>query len=202
MTIFRCVGCFYFHIPEGICFAGITCTWLPFARFHLCFFVVLFSSLILLYLLRVFVCLPFLVVCHFLTVPSRARHWSLSWVSWIQSTLSHSVSLRPNLTLRHLHTHFAVFSSMQRNCQRPSFSVTFVTCWLMSNCHPHALPTNRRTTSCWLSETACQIYLQLLSVYGGHSVCMQPEDAPYLFTDIRGTIRVPGFLDFVHRPEF
>jgi hypothetical protein len=29
------VGCFYFHIPEGVCFAGFTCTWLPFARFHL-----------------------------------------------------------------------------------------------------------------------------------------------------------------------
>jgi hypothetical protein len=61
MAIFRCVGCSYFHIPEGICFAGFTCTWLPFARFHLSFFVVLFSSLILLYLLRVFVCLPSLV---------------------------------------------------------------------------------------------------------------------------------------------
>jgi hypothetical protein len=22
MAIFRCVGCFYFHIPEGICFAA------------------------------------------------------------------------------------------------------------------------------------------------------------------------------------
>jgi hypothetical protein len=24
-----------FRIPEGICFAGFTCTWLHFARFHL-----------------------------------------------------------------------------------------------------------------------------------------------------------------------
>jgi hypothetical protein len=62
MAIFRSVGCFYCHIPEGICFAGFTCTWLPFVRFHLCFFVVLFSSLILLYLLRVFLCLPFSVM--------------------------------------------------------------------------------------------------------------------------------------------
>jgi hypothetical protein len=23
MAIFRCVVCFYFHMPEGICFAGI-----------------------------------------------------------------------------------------------------------------------------------------------------------------------------------
>jgi hypothetical protein len=28
MAIFRCVGCFYFHIPEGICLAGFTCMWL------------------------------------------------------------------------------------------------------------------------------------------------------------------------------
>jgi hypothetical protein len=32
MAIFKCVGCFYFHIPEGICFAGFTCTWLPFEQ--------------------------------------------------------------------------------------------------------------------------------------------------------------------------
>jgi hypothetical protein len=48
-AIFRCVGCFYFRIPEGICFTGFTCTWLHFALFHLCF-PVLFSSLILLFL--------------------------------------------------------------------------------------------------------------------------------------------------------
>jgi hypothetical protein len=35
MAIFKCVGCFYFHIPERICFAGFTCMRLPFARFHL-----------------------------------------------------------------------------------------------------------------------------------------------------------------------
>jgi hypothetical protein len=28
MAIFRSVGCFYFQIPEEICFAGSTCTWL------------------------------------------------------------------------------------------------------------------------------------------------------------------------------
>jgi hypothetical protein len=49
MAIFTCVGCFYFRIPEGICFAGFTCTWLHFARFHLCFHA-LFSSLNLLFL--------------------------------------------------------------------------------------------------------------------------------------------------------
>jgi hypothetical protein len=53
---------FYFRIPEGICFADFTCTWLHFARFHLCF-PVLFSSLILLFHACVFVCLPFLVPC-------------------------------------------------------------------------------------------------------------------------------------------
>jgi hypothetical protein len=37
MAIFRCVGYFYFHIAEGICFAGfcLFCTWSHFARFHL-----------------------------------------------------------------------------------------------------------------------------------------------------------------------
>jgi hypothetical protein len=35
MAIFMCVGCFYFRIPEGICFVVFTCTWLHFARFHL-----------------------------------------------------------------------------------------------------------------------------------------------------------------------
>jgi hypothetical protein len=24
MAIFRCVGCFYFRIPEGLCFAGFS----------------------------------------------------------------------------------------------------------------------------------------------------------------------------------
>jgi hypothetical protein len=37
MAIFMCVGCFHFRIPEGIYLAGFTCTWLHFARFHLCF---------------------------------------------------------------------------------------------------------------------------------------------------------------------
>jgi hypothetical protein len=34
---------FYFYIPEGICFAAfvaLSCTWLHYARFHLCFSVV------------------------------------------------------------------------------------------------------------------------------------------------------------------
>jgi hypothetical protein len=112
MAIFRRVGCFYFHIPEGICFAGFTCTWLPFARFHLwgglnmryyflimgiiiyyyyailycygmcvftylCFFVVLFSSLILPYLLHVFVCLPFLVVLADGNITCKI-HWNIA----------------------------------------------------------------------------------------------------------------------------
>jgi hypothetical protein len=36
---------FYFYIPEGICFAAfiaLSCTWLHYARFHLCFSVVFF----------------------------------------------------------------------------------------------------------------------------------------------------------------
>jgi hypothetical protein len=40
---------FYFYIPEEICFAvfvAFSCTWLYFARFHLCFSVVFFFSLI------------------------------------------------------------------------------------------------------------------------------------------------------------
>jgi len=30
----------------------------------------------------------------FITVLTRARHWSLCWARWIQSTPSHSISLR------------------------------------------------------------------------------------------------------------
>jgi hypothetical protein len=62
MAIFKCVGYFYFHIPEGICFAGF----LPFlARGYtmhvsICFFLLCFSSLILLLLACMFVCLPFI----------------------------------------------------------------------------------------------------------------------------------------------
>jgi hypothetical protein len=36
---------FYFYIPEGIClaaFVALSCTWLQYARFHLCFSVVFF----------------------------------------------------------------------------------------------------------------------------------------------------------------
>jgi hypothetical protein len=36
---------FYFYIPEGICFTAfvaLSCTWLHYARFHLCFSVVFF----------------------------------------------------------------------------------------------------------------------------------------------------------------
>jgi hypothetical protein len=38
MAIFRCVGYYYSHVLEGICFAGffyVSCTWLHFLRFHL-----------------------------------------------------------------------------------------------------------------------------------------------------------------------
>jgi hypothetical protein len=35
----------------------------------------------------------------FITVFTRARHWTLPWASWIQSTTSRSVSLRPSLML-------------------------------------------------------------------------------------------------------
>jgi hypothetical protein len=34
MAIFKCVGYFYFHIPEGICFTGFFCMWSHFKRFH------------------------------------------------------------------------------------------------------------------------------------------------------------------------
>jgi hypothetical protein len=45
MAIFRCVGCYYSHVLEGICFAGLSVsgTWLrfvrgyAFVRFHMCF---------------------------------------------------------------------------------------------------------------------------------------------------------------------
>jgi len=29
----------------------------------------------------------------FITMFTRARHWSLSWIRWIQSTTSHLISL-------------------------------------------------------------------------------------------------------------
>jgi hypothetical protein len=42
MAIFMCVGYFYFHILEGICFAGFLHFFLQvvthFTSFHLCFF--------------------------------------------------------------------------------------------------------------------------------------------------------------------
>jgi hypothetical protein len=84
MAIIKCVGCFYFHIPEGICFAGFTCTWLHFARFHLwgglymryyyllllCYFCTVIVYMFFTYLCFpacVLVCLPFLVVCLFVS---------------------------------------------------------------------------------------------------------------------------------------
>jgi hypothetical protein len=70
-----CVICFYFHIPEGICFAGFTCTWLRFARFHLCFSV-LFSSLNLLLLACLFLsaCLFLLFVCFIMNSYKNSGH--------------------------------------------------------------------------------------------------------------------------------
>jgi hypothetical protein len=59
----------HFYIPEGICFAAFvafSCTWLYYARSHLCFFVVFVSFLIL---VRVFAFLPFLVVCRICLFP-------------------------------------------------------------------------------------------------------------------------------------
>jgi hypothetical protein len=55
---------FYFYIPEGICFAAfvaLSCTWLYYARLHLCFSVVFFRSFSD-SCVRVSL-LPFLVVC-------------------------------------------------------------------------------------------------------------------------------------------
>jgi hypothetical protein len=45
MAIFRCVGCYYSHVLEGISFAGssVSCTWLRFCTFHMCFPVLFFS---------------------------------------------------------------------------------------------------------------------------------------------------------------
>jgi hypothetical protein len=65
MAIFRCVGCHYSNVLEGICFAGFfyilhvvtLCAWLRFCRFHMCFSVLFFSfyfavSCVRVYLLR------------------------------------------------------------------------------------------------------------------------------------------------------
>jgi hypothetical protein len=63
MAIFKCVGYFYFHIPEGICLAGFFLSFLARGytlHFSTCVFLFCFSSLILLFLAFVFVCLPFL----------------------------------------------------------------------------------------------------------------------------------------------
>jgi hypothetical protein len=59
MAIFKCVGYFHFHMPEGFCFAAffqvVTLCTFPFVFFLCCF-----SSLILLFLACVFVCFFFL----------------------------------------------------------------------------------------------------------------------------------------------
>jgi hypothetical protein len=58
MTIFRCVAYFYFHIPEGLCFAGFLSFLARGYTLHVssCVFLFCFSSLILLFLGCVFVC--------------------------------------------------------------------------------------------------------------------------------------------------
>jgi hypothetical protein len=66
MAIFMCVGCFIFVFLKESASLVLLARDHTLHVFHLCFVPVLFSSLILLFLACVFVCLPFLVVCLFL----------------------------------------------------------------------------------------------------------------------------------------
>jgi len=58
----------------------------------------------------------------FITVFTRAPHWSLSWARWIQSATSHLISLRSILLLfSHLRLLFRITSSLQ--VFRPIFCI-------------------------------------------------------------------------------
>jgi hypothetical protein len=93
MTIFRFVQCFYFQIPEGICFAGFTCTSLRFARFHLrsginmgYYYLLLFMLFLYCYIIYVF---------YFLTSPISQPSLDIShiWILHICDEVTNSKNL-------------------------------------------------------------------------------------------------------------
>jgi hypothetical protein len=59
----------------------------------------------------------------FITMFTRARHWSLSWARWIQSTPPHPISL--NIPHSKSHVHFPLLSSFQGICPCPRPLLTF-----------------------------------------------------------------------------
>jgi hypothetical protein len=61
----------------------------------------LLEKLIVTQLIKKF--LTFYATRRFITVFTRASHWSISWARWIQSTPSHRISLRSKLISFHLH---------------------------------------------------------------------------------------------------
>jgi hypothetical protein len=65
----------------------------------------------------------------FITVFTRTRHWSLSWVTWIQSELSHPVSLKYILILS---SHVRVgLPSGKESIQEWGPVLYFITCWFL-----------------------------------------------------------------------
>jgi hypothetical protein len=51
---------------------------------------------------------------------TRARHWSVSWARWLESTTSHPVSLRSVILFIHIYTYrhdlLTRASCVQREC--------------------------------------------------------------------------------------
>jgi len=82
----------------------------------------------------------------FITVFIRAHHWFLSWVRWIQSTLSHPVSLTSSLTLpSHLMPRSSKWSLPLTNIL---YEFLFHACYMV---HPSHLPRFDHPNYIWWS---------------------------------------------------
>jgi hypothetical protein len=105
----------------------------------------------------------------FITVFTRAVHWSLSWVRSIQSISSHPISVRS--ILGHL---------CKESVQVQGFLWSYITSlfFMVRSCLPHAQTPSWRSTPCWLFMRAYLIHSQLPSIIGGRLFHPQPEDTP------------------------
>jgi hypothetical protein len=75
----------------------------------------------------------------FLTMFTRARHWSLFWARWLQSTPSHTISLRSILILSS-HLRLGLPSGLVPSCFPTKISRAFLTSPMRATCPARSHP--------------------------------------------------------------
>jgi hypothetical protein len=109
-------------------------------------------------------------------IPLNRIHFDISFCNCHELTCPLQTSYIPRIKSN---IHFRLFIQKTIQVQDPLWHFVTSLFFIVRSFKPHARPSNWRTTPCWLSATAYSLYSQLPSIFWGHLLHLQPENAPW-----------------------